>query len=180
MSINMFASIPLVLKFLRAMWMNPHACLHMQWVPLWERNPDLREHKSFLMNSKLPRLLLWKETIFQVSSLYKYLEKKVQKCRNARETQGKLSLIKSCLLGGSTSSSSSAVTLKDNCDPVIMNSLKIWTRREESALCWALRSRLWDEDSYVNDLLKKLSQNNPVKEWGGSNSKGEISGQVLW
>ena len=47
--------------------------------------------------------------------------------------RGNYLLIKSCLLGGPTSSFSTVVTLKDNFDPIIMYSLKIWTR-EESAL----------------------------------------------
>lgn len=57
---------------------------------IWERSPDLREHKSFIMSSKFAGLLLWKETIFQ--GCYTNILKR--KSRNAREIRGELSLNK--------------------------------------------------------------------------------------
>lgn len=72
--------------------------LHVQWVVLQERNPKLKESKSFIMGSRHAYLLLQRETLSPSSTAIQYtniLVKTVQNkcngcpsckvCRNGRE-----------------------------------------------------------------------------------------------
>lgn len=151
---------------------------------LSERNPDLREHESFMWSDKHAGPLLSSKVVHSTDVLEKKSGTKgnqhlcCKTCRNARDL-GESSLKKELphqwfciqLLGCSHWKKNKIKQLWPNHN-VVYEKLD-----KEGRICLMLGSPKSEFKMKIH--METLSQNNPVKEWGKQQWKGDSS-QVLW
>lgn len=156
------------------------------WTPkdactmLSERNPDLREHESFMWSGKHAGPLLSSKVVHSTNVFWKEsLEPKAISVSVARrvemqETRENQLSKKNCPLSGSASSYSATVIGKKQLWP---NHNVFYEKLDkEGRICFMLGSPKAEFKMKIH--METLSQNNPGREWG-KQQRGDSS-QVLW